>query len=144
MLLRGQQDICTFNRLKTPERQKTALFSRPVNFLNGFRLYQNASIAPVDQRFLTADGAIRDLASMLNFSKGQLLLLSNFSYGDLLEAKIKQIRATNRVNISGTDYFQQLIGMFVAHRADYAIVYPNVVYFNFKGDWPMPTRSYAI
>lgn len=142
--MQSRPNICTLDRVKTKQRQQVALFSKPVNFFVSYRLYQHASQPEIAATFLDEEGAVRNLAGMLRQSKSQLLVPRHFSYGNVVDAEIQHIRPHQRVDVDGVDYFQQLIGMFAARRADYVIVYPTAVHTHFGGDWPMPVRSYAI
>lgn len=142
--IKNRQHICTFDRLVTKERQQHAIFSKPVNFFVSFRLYQHAAQPPITAPFLDKQGQVKNLDGWLRHSKSQLLVPRHFSYGTTVDAELQQIRPRQRIDVDGVDYFQQLIGMFAAHRADYVIVYPTAVLSHYGSDWPMPVRSYMI
>lgn len=136
---------CTTDRIKTPQREKQFLFSLPVNFYLGYRLYQRADLAPLPAGLLDATGAVRSLPALMQAEPhSRLLVSSHYSLGEYLDNEIKQVAVRQQIPISTTRYYDQFVGVFLAKRAEYAVLFPTAIYEYFHGDLPMPVRSYPI
>lgn len=144
MMLDGAP-VCAIDRVKTNQRQQHFLFSKPVNFYLGYRLYQRADASPLPQLALNKQGQVLSLAGALAAVPGSRLLVSSrFAFADPLDGQIAKLDASQQEVIYDGHYVQQFIGMLLAGRADFALIYPSALYENFQDRPPVALRSYAI
>lgn len=143
--MQGAGVRCTPDRIKTPERLKKYLFSYPVNFYLGYRLYQRADLTPLSVPILNAQGEVRSLSALLEDEpRSRLLVSSHFSLGHFLDAEVSKVAASKKTLVAASEYYQQFLGMFLAKRAEYAVLFPTAIQEHYHADLPMPVRSYAI
>jgi uncharacterized protein (TIGR02285 family) len=143
--MQGAGVHCTLDRIKTPERQQKYLFSYPVNFYLGYRLYQRADLTPLGRPVLNEQGEVASLnALFIDDPRSRLLVSAHFSLGPYLDAEIGKVPAGKKIVVTTSDYYQQFLGMFLAKRAEYAVLFPTAIQEHYHADLPIPVRSYTI
>ena len=141
-LMSGNDPICTPLRLKTKDREKVYVFSRPTDFFFNRRLYQHKSSEPLNQEFLDSSGNVVDLVEMLVSSpKYTLLIGADHSYGDFLDGVIAKIPPDSLYIRHGIDPYFSMIEMLSKGRVDFYLSYPSVMRNNPEVE---NLRSYGI
>ncbi len=136
--------ICTFFRLKTPEREKHFLFSKPIDIFLGPRLYSLSSAKPIPDKFLDKEGRVLNLTDLFNLSESKttLGLLPNSSYGAMIDKQIAEIKDEVVLPTNNSDPFGGFVRMFFKGRFEYMIMYPaNLTQPEFQD---VSLRSYEI
>ena len=141
-LMSEGEPICTPFRLKTEEREKVYVFSRPTDFFFNRRLYQQKSSEPISQKFLDSNGNVIDLVEMLVSSTEYTLLTgANHSYGDFLDDIIAKIPPNNLYVRHGIDPYSSMIEMLSKGRVAFYLTYPSIMRSNPEVE---NLRSYGI
>lgn len=136
--------ICTFFMLKTKERMKSFLFSMPVNFFSGHRLYHLGGIdMPVE--LMTAKTTIKNVSSVLNYyNKTHIGIENGFSYGDHIDNDLNLIPKHQKQLLSSTLPGTLSIKMFFQGRFDWMISYPARIEAYLAGGASTPVQSFLI
>ena len=143
--MQGTGVRCTTDRIKTPERQQKYLFSLPVNFYLGYRLYQRADLMPLKPPVINDDGDVSNLNVLFEHEpKSRLLVSAHFSLGAYLDAELQKVPDAKKIVVTTSEYYQQFLGMFLAKRTEYAVLFPTAIQEHYHSDLPMPARSYGI
>lgn len=117
--------VCIVNKIKTPEREKKYLFSKPVNFFEAQRLYQLTELPPISDAFLDKQGAVKSIHAVINSQpESTILTPTDFSFGEKIDKDLKQLNRNQNIPISNSSYFDSAMKMFAFKRTDYAIVFP--------------------
>lgn len=136
---------CTMDRIKTPERLQKYLFSYPVNFYLGYRLYQRADLPKLRDQLLNEQGELKNIQALFTEQpKSRLLVSAHFSLGPFLDAEVAKVPPRQQVVVTTSEYYQQFLGMFLAKRTEYAVLFPTAIQEHYHTDLPMPARSYGI
>ena len=123
-LMRKSKNTCMPNRIKTPERLKTSLFSLPLNMYPMLRLYtlsSNTSVQPVlvNQQLSSLNQLFKQLPThSLGLSRGR-------SYGKFFDRQIVNINPNNIYQRATDSGLLSLIEMLNRGRINYVIEYPT-------------------
>jgi uncharacterized protein (TIGR02285 family) len=139
------QPACLVFKIKTQEREKKYLFSKPISFSSGSRLYQNSHSPSIDAEYLNPKGQVKSVTAIMDSRpREHLILLPSFSYGDILDRQISAINDHQKVKVYTGDLHKSQAAMFFKNRADFALmITPEVLAYTSVN--PTETfRSYAI
>jgi uncharacterized protein (TIGR02285 family) len=145
VFLERAEPVCVlFNRI-TPEREKRYLFSYPISFGVGHRLYQQSGVPEIANRYLNDTGEIIAVDTILNDRPRELIIvLPNSSYGDLLDSQLSKISEHQKVSRwSGNEHNSQG-DMFVNKRADFALLMASEAFEYLEQQSSFEYRRYAI
>lgn len=121
------KSVCALFKLKTQERLAKYYFSLPVSFLSTNRLYLRPGMQPLSTQLLNAEGELENIAALFNGNQDTILLWQDISYGELVDASLKNIPVKNKVVIQGLSSHGSSAKMIKRGRTDYAIVFPSEV-----------------
>lgn len=137
--------VCIVNKIKTPEREKKYLFSKPVNFFEAQRLYQRTELPVIADTFLDKQGAVKSIHDVINSQpESTILTPADFSFGERIDQDLELINKNQKIPISNEAYFGSSMKMFAFKRTDYAIVFPVELYRKSGEDKTHDVRSYSI
>jgi uncharacterized protein (TIGR02285 family) len=121
------------------------LFSKPVNFFLGYRLYQQQSFPAVAAQQLNGKGQLQSVVALMQANPhAKLLVPEHFSFGELLDQQIQQLASKQVVAIGASHYHTNFIGMFASGRADFVIAYPTEMSDFMQDKSELQVRSYGI
>ncbi|GAA0852274.1 transporter substrate-binding domain-containing protein [Aliiglaciecola litoralis] len=137
--------VCVVNKIQTPQRLKSYLFSLPLNFFETQKLYQVASLPPIEKSYLNDKGEVRNIHEILNSQPdSRLLKPKNYSFGQRIDSDLAKVNQQQIIPIANEAYYHSFMRMFISNRTDYAIVFPVALYQNFGDDIPIDVRAYQI
>jgi hypothetical protein len=136
----NSKNICVVNKLKTKERKEKFIFSQPVNIFLSRRLYQSTSYPPLN---ISESGSNRVSLSdiFVEQPNTKMLLSTQISYGDALDAQIALISDVNIVTRHSAEQDIGITAMFARGRAEFALLYPHQVY---GSSFKINARSYSL
>lgn len=134
-------EICVLDRLKTPAREKSFLFSKPVNLFLSRRLYQVSSEPPVQVSGTSATHPINLGSLFKQYPTKKILISAQTAYGAVLDEQIKNLPAKNKIMRSGAESDTAIIDMFSVARAEFALLFPQQL---FELGRPIAARSYEL
>lgn len=135
---------CALFKLKTQERLATYYFSLPINFMSTNRLYLRPGMQPLSTELLNEEGELKNITALFDGNQNTILVWRDISYGELVDASLKNIPLKNKVVIQGLSSHGISAKMINRGRADYAIVFPSEV-AEFESDTqPVDLLSYRI
>lgn len=139
------QSICTMDRVKNSSRSAKYLFSKPVNFFLGYRLYQLATSPRIPAELLNDKGQVKDISQLMAaIPRAKLLVQKNFSFGDILDNQIRQVPENQILLLSAPHYHTNFIGMFASQRAEFVIAYPTEMKLFMQNKQKLHIRSYGL
>ncbi|GEA08091.1 hypothetical protein KUL42_28520 [Alteromonas sp. KUL42] len=139
------ENVCVLNRIKSPERERSFLYSLPLNFFQTQRFYQIASLPPINEYFLNADGEVQSIHDVLaSYPESFIVLPEFYSFGEKVDADIGQVDKNQILRVANDAYYSRFMNMFANGKSDFALLFPATVYRNFGEDMPVAVRSYAI
>ena len=139
------ENVCVLNRIKSPERERNFLYSLPLNFFQTQRFYQIASLPPINEHFLNADGEVQSIHDVLaSYPESFIVLPEFYSFGENVDADIGQVDKNQILRVANDAYYSRFINMFANGKSDFALIFPATVYRNFGDDMPVAVRSYPI
>jgi uncharacterized protein (TIGR02285 family) len=145
LMMDNLESICTLDKVKNSERLGKYLFSKPVNFFLGYRLYQQQNSPAVVAQQLNAKGQLQSVVALMQANPhAKLLVPAHFSFGELLDQQIQQLPSKQVVAIGAPHYHTNFIGMFASGRADFVIAYPTEMSASMQSDTRLQVRSYGI
>ncbi len=130
-LLKKLPNSCAPNRIKTPERIKTSIYSLPLNISLDFRLYYRGDVKPdfIPSNIINQDNKLISLAALFNANPNHTLAIDNGrSLGQFLDKQIHQLNERNLVIRNSDESTTSLIKMLLKNRIDYIIDYPTAVH----------------
>jgi len=135
---------CTVNKISTSHRKSKFLFSLPVNFYWSHKLYTyNNNIANMAAT-LNPRGEIKSLPDLFKEFRNKVIdIADNFSYGDFLDAQLKQVDRHNLVVRGGSDHYETVHRMFILGRVDFLLSYP-AEFHRYSNNQVLPVKSYHI
>lgn len=137
--------ICTMDRVKNSSRDAKYLFSKPVNFYLGYRLYQLAQFPVLAAELLNEQGQVKSIAQVMQaVPQAKLLVPEHFSFGETLDQQIRQLPAKQILPLAAPHYHTNFIGMFASKRAEFVIAYPTEMNLFMQSKPELHTRSYGI
>jgi uncharacterized protein (TIGR02285 family) len=120
---------CLINKIKTPDREASFLFSLPVNLYLSRRLYIQRHLAPLNPALLDQQGNIKSLPLLFDIYKNKLIVVASaFSYGPFLDAQLAKVKSTNKVERDGINHYETVYRMFNSKRVDFLLAYPTEIY----------------
>ncbi|RVT46006.1 hypothetical protein EMM73_11110 [Rheinheimera sediminis] len=145
LMMSGKKPICTLDKVKNSSRVEKYLFSKPVNFYLGYRLYQLSESPALAEALLNSHGQVKSIAEVMQATPGaQLLVPKYISFGDVLDQQIRQLPSKQVSPLSAPLYDSHFIGMFASKRAEFAIAYPTEMSLFLSRKRGVSVRSYAI
>ncbi|MBD1581910.1 hypothetical protein [Pseudoalteromonas sp. S16_S37] len=136
--------VCVQNRIKTPDRVESYLFSLPINIYLSHRLYQHIQSPPLNADLLNEEGEISSLSNVFYKYKSSMIVLApSMSYGNYLDTQIRNIPESNKVLRDGTNHYDMTFQMFRRHRADFYLGYPAAIFRHLQKE-PTELRAYDI
>ena len=139
------ENVCVLNRIKSPERERNFLYSLPLNFFQTQRFYQMASLPPIQEHLLNADGEVQSIHDVLpSYPDSFIVLPESYSFGEKVDADIAQINPKQILRVANDVYYSRFMNMFTNGKSDFALIFPATVYRNFGDDMPVAVRSYPI
>lgn len=139
------ESVCVLNRIKSSEREQHFLYSLPLNFFQTQRFYQLASLPPIKEHLLNADGEIQNIHDVLDSYPDSFIVLPEFySFGEKVDADIAQVDKNQILRVANDAYYSRFMNMFANGKSDFALIFPATVYRNFGDDMPVEARSYPI
>lgn len=137
--------ICTMDRVKNNTRDAKYLFSKPVNFYLGYRLYQLAHFPAIASELLNEQGQVKSISQVMQATPyAKLLVQEHFSFGETLDQQISQLPNQQILPLTAPHYHTNFIGMFASNRAEFVIAYPTEMSFFIQSKPELHTRSYGI
>jgi uncharacterized protein (TIGR02285 family) len=103
------------NRIKTKERANKYIFSKPINLFLNRRLFQSPKHPPLK------DTSVDLIALFKKYPNRVLIVSHQLSYGDKLDAIIKELPKNNILVSNTANQSSTLINMFYKGRADYGL-----------------------
>jgi len=137
--------ICTMDKVKNSSRAAKYLFSKPVNFYLGYRLYQLDEFPALAADLLNKNGQVKSIAQVMQATAhAKLLVPEHFSFGEVLDQQIRQLPAKQILPLAASHYHTNFIGMFASKRAEFVIAYPTEMSFFMQSKPELKVRSYGI
>jgi uncharacterized protein (TIGR02285 family) len=130
-LLEKLPNSCAPNRIKTPERLKTSIYSLPLNISLDFRLYYRGDVIPdfIPSNIINKDNKLTSLAALFNANPNHTLAIDNGrSLGQFLDKQIHQLSERNLVIRNSDESTSSLIKMLLKNRINYILDYPTAVH----------------
>lgn len=145
LMMDNSESICTLDKVKNSNRTEKYLFSKPVNFFLGHRLYQQQSFPAVAAQQLNSKAQLLSVVALMQANPhAKLLVPEHFSFGELLDRQIQQLASKQIVAIGASHYHTNFIGMFALGRADFVIAYPTEMSAFMQDNPELQVRSYGI
>ena len=137
--------VCVINKIKSEEREQKYLFSLPLNFFQTQRLYKLANLPPIKQSFLDDNGAVLSISKLLQaYPNAAIVLPKNYSFGTRVDNDLSKIDEEQIIAITNQSFYARFMQLFVAKKADFALIFPYTINRNFGDDIPIQVRSYRI
>lgn len=137
--------ICTMDKVKNNTRSAKYLFSKPVNFYLGYRLFQLEQFPALDTTLLNDKGQVISIAQVMQANpNAKLLVPEHFSFGETLDQQIHHLPAKQILPLAASHYHTNFMGMFASQRAEFVIAYPTEMSFFMKSKPELKARSYGI
>jgi uncharacterized protein (TIGR02285 family) len=145
LMMDSGESICTLDRVLNSNRSAKYLFSKPVNFYLGYRLYQLEAFPVLAAELLNNKGQVKSIAQVMQkVLHAKLLVPEHFSFGEVLDQQIRQLPAKQILPLAAPHYHTNFIGMFASKRAEFAIAYPSEMSFFLQDKPQLKVRSYGI
>lgn len=133
------KNVCLRNIVKTQEREKSFLFSKPQTLFLGLRLYFSPHIAPLKIQELNKLSLFEIFKSntdlVIGIEKGR-------AYGDELTYTFDQLPSRNKYYKVGSDGQNLMIYMLLEGRIDMMLEYPEVMEYK-KNQLSQNTELYS-
>lgn len=137
--------VCVINKIKSKVREQRFLYSLPLNIFQTQRFYQHATLPPIPEHLLNESGEVINIAEVLReYSDSSLIVAENYSYGDLLDAQIRQAEPNQIITVSNTTFFSRFFTLFENQRSDFALIFPSALFSVYGTKVPMRLRDYPI
>ncbi|CCQ11207.1 hypothetical protein PALB_20810 [Pseudoalteromonas luteoviolacea B = ATCC 29581] len=125
-ILSSEETVCAINRIKTPERSLTHLYSHPVHLYPSHRLYFFKNETALPKKIINEDGELISLSALMyEFPNAVLAKEASRSYGPLLDEQLALIDKSRLLNREGGDAYHAMVAMFERKRANFLIIYPT-------------------
>lgn len=145
LMMSGKESICALDKVKNSSRLAKYLFSKPVNFYLGYRLYQLSESPALAEELLNRHGQVKSVSDVMKATpNAQLLVPKHISFGDVLDQQIRQLPSKQVSPLSAPLYDSHFIGMFASKRAEFVIAYPTEMSLFLSRKRGVSVRSYAI
>lgn len=132
-LLLNTDNACIGNRLKTPHRIATNLFSKAVNIHPGLRLYYLQSHLEIPPHLLNSRGQLISLNALFNELQDKKLgIAQQRSFGLVLDEQIAKMSRNNIAMTNGSDRYNQISRLFFRGLVDFIIDFPSQVNIKIK------------
>ena len=124
-MLDNGEPTCTFYRVKNPDRESRYIFSLATEFFLSHRLYQRASLGPLDSSLLNDKGEVKSLIDIFRAHPGRkLIVLGNRSYGEFLDTLIRRLPGALIYSRRGNNQFREDILMLSRGHGEYILSLP--------------------
>ena len=146
MLLRSNENVCVFNRMKTPMRAQENLYSLPFVMYPTQRLYELSSSRKIPQKLLNDQQQLISLKALFqHFQSKNLGVTQGASMGLFLDQQIAQVNPRQVFTRAGNHRMLSMHRMLYQKRVDYILQYPAEIKRE-QGSMAAPTalRSVAI
>ncbi|PCI62348.1 MAG: hypothetical protein COB35_03910 [Gammaproteobacteria bacterium] len=125
LLLKSAKTTCVSNRMKTPERELSNVFSTPVNLYMGYRLYYLKLNNDIPEQLLAKDKQLKSLTALFTmFPKRVLAITKGRSYGDYFDQQISILPTKNIYARLGSSPAKAIAQMLLRKRVDYLLEFP--------------------
>jgi len=119
---------CASNRMKTPEREVSNVFSTPVNLYMGYRLYYLASKDDISDQLLSKDKQLTSLHALFEmFPKRVLAITKGRTYGNYFDQQVSTLPVKNIYARLGSRPTKAIGKMLLRGRIDYLIEFPVTI-----------------
>ncbi|MCC2616840.1 transporter substrate-binding domain-containing protein [Aestuariibacter halophilus] len=126
--LRATANTCVANRIKTPEREATHLFSLPLNVHPLAQLYYNATRIHIPPSLRNQDGQVTDLKALLDANPGtRIALVKGVSLGATLDRQVKALSEEQISYYSVDNRFQSGPKLLLDGLVDASLDYPTQI-----------------
>jgi len=137
--------VCVINKIKSQAREQRFLYSLPLNIFQTQRFYQHATLPPIPEQFLNDKGEVVNIAEVLRqYAHSSLIVAENYSYGDVLDAQIRQAEPNQIIKVSNTTFFSRFFTLFENQRSDFALIFPSALFGVYGTSVPIKLRDYPI
>jgi uncharacterized protein (TIGR02285 family) len=130
-MLNEEKSACVLFKVKTKERVGKYLFSKPIVYTVGRRLYQGIHSKPIEDTYLNNKGELMSLSELMNSRPEEFFLhLPAISYGDLMDQQISEINEFQKITRLGGELHNSQAKMFFKNRADFVLMFsPELIYY---------------
>lgn len=126
-LLQAQDNICAINRIKTPARERTSYFSKPINLYLSMRLYYPATLK-VPSELLNDDGRLISMTGLFDAMPRKILgLTQDRSYGEVFDDMLVGVKVRHLFVRGGGDTFISMVTLMEKGRFDFLLEYPETI-----------------
>ncbi|QOL26834.1 transporter substrate-binding domain-containing protein [Thalassotalea sp. LPB0316] len=129
-----QENTCFSDMIKTPEREKRFIFSKPTSLYLGMALHSAQPLA------IEGDAQLSELATYLPDYK--LGLVNGRSYGEILDQQISQVPLLNVFDVPAE--VDKIAKLLARNRFDLVIEYPQDIHYYWEQYSDKPLYSYPI
>lgn len=137
--------VCVINKIKSKEREQRFLYSLPLNIFQTQRFYQHATLPPIPKHLLNDKGEVINIAEVLRaYSHSSLIVAENYSYGDVLDAQIRQAEPNQIIKVSNPTFYSRFFTLFENQRSDFALIFPSALFSIYGTKVPIRLRDYPI
>ena len=97
------------------------------------------------QSFLDDNGAVLSISKLLQaYPNAAIVLPKNYSFGTRVDNDLSKIDEEQIIAITNQSFYARFMQLFVAKKADFALIFPYTINRNFGDDIPIQVRSYRI
>lgn len=126
-LLKEDRTMCAVNRIKTPKRELSNIYSYPVHLYPSHRLYYFKNNTPLTDDLLTEEHDLISIQKLITkYPSATIGIESGRSYGKALDKQLSKIKEKNILRRADSDAYQSMIALFQRQRVDLLITYPTV------------------
>jgi len=137
--------VCVINKIKSKAREKRFLYSLPLNIFQTQRFYQHATLPPIPEHLLNDSGEVINIAEVLRaYSHSSLIVVENYSYGDVLDAQIRDAEPNQVLKVSNATFYSRFFTLFENQRSDFALIFPSALFSVYGTKVPVRLRDYPI
>lgn len=124
-LLVNKENVCVANRIKTGQREKTNIFSLPLNLYPGLRLYYRKDIGELPPSLLNDSRQLVSLPAFFDYFPNKVLAVAKGrSFDQVINRQLMTLRPENLFNRAGEDSYGAIKDMMLMRRIDLFIDYP--------------------
>lgn len=137
--------VCTPYRFKSAERAKKYIFSTPIYLLLHYRLYQQAYLPDLPAEVLDTNSNVKSLLAIAERQvNAKFLIISNNSYGDVLDKQISRLPSSSTLSWNGSIPHNKISNLFFHKRGEYALIFPSEMHAYTLSNPNAQYKSYRI
>jgi len=126
--LKNKDNVCAASRIKTKQRLKYSLYSKPQNIYLSHKIYRLANKSPLSPAIFDTLGNLKSLYHLFGQYPDSILAIADgVSYGKILDNQISHLNKDNLYNRGGSHRVVAINEMLFKDRVDFIIYYPTEI-----------------